>query len=636
MIRSTIPEYGALLTLSKTLVGTVPILIVVGSAAAAPTITPVPLIGGALSNGASCLSPNGLIVAGSQTISPNSLYLWGPLAGLTVIPKPAPWFHYQADALNLDGSAIVGYCTLGNPLVSRAFRWTQATGCVELGTLGGDNSWAQAISADGLVVAGRSWTGGAIPNNAFRWTLAGGMQPVPLAPGMTNTFGYGMNQAGNVIVGGAYTNLGEVAFRWTSSTGTQSIGPGTGNVWGAATATSADGSRVAGYSGQSCYNGFLWIDGQGTQLFAPFGNYQRITPRFITPDGAAIGCNLQVQCGLSDASNRAGIWTQSMGMVELGAHLTQQGLNLSGWVLNNITGVSNDGTVLCGNGLFNGQQRGWYVSGISPICGPWIALQPPSSLSVCLGGSTPFSVQAFSPFVPGHITFQWHRQFTQGDGEVNRIPISNGTTAGGSVISGAQTPNMQLTNAVPSDAGKYVCLLTAGCGSTWTVVVDLKVVPGPPGIMGSPASATKCTFKTVSFNASAGPLANSPFTAVWTKGGVAVNLSNPRFTVNTSAGGLTSTLTITSIQLSDQTAAGNGYRCEFTNPCASSITAQAQLVVLPDLDNSGAVDTGDLTILLGSFSASVTPYTNGDLNGDGVVNTLDLTILLGAFSSACN
>ncbi len=54
-----------------------------------------------------------------------------------------------------------------------------------------------------------------------------------------------------------------------------------------------------------------------------------------------------------------------------------------------------------------------------------------------------------------------------------------------------------------------------------------------------------------------------------------------------------------------------------------------------DINGSGAIDTADLTVLLGFFGSSVTPGTNGDVNGDGSVNTTDLTLLLAGFGTAC-
>lgn len=54
-----------------------------------------------------------------------------------------------------------------------------------------------------------------------------------------------------------------------------------------------------------------------------------------------------------------------------------------------------------------------------------------------------------------------------------------------------------------------------------------------------------------------------------------------------------------------------------------------------DINGDNAVNTADLTVLLGNFGTSVPPGTLGDLNGDGTVNTLDLTALLGVFGTPC-
>lgn len=55
------------------------------------------------------------------------------------------------------------------------------------------------------------------------------------------------------------------------------------------------------------------------------------------------------------------------------------------------------------------------------------------------------------------------------------------------------------------------------------------------------------------------------------------------------------------------------------NPCAA------------DLTRSGAVDSGDLGVLLGAFGQS----DAGDLNADGITDTTDLGILLAAFGTNC-
>ncbi|MFM9956719.1 MAG: LamG-like jellyroll fold domain-containing protein [Phycisphaerales bacterium] len=54
-----------------------------------------------------------------------------------------------------------------------------------------------------------------------------------------------------------------------------------------------------------------------------------------------------------------------------------------------------------------------------------------------------------------------------------------------------------------------------------------------------------------------------------------------------------------------------------------------------DFNNDNAVNTPDLTILLGVFGQSVGPWRAGDVTGDGAVNTHDLTQFLGRFGQPC-
>lgn len=76
-----------------------------------------------------------------------------------------------ANGISADGSVVVGRSRNDE----EAFRWTQATGMVGLGTLPGGafSSFALGVSADGSVVVGT--TSGSNFGQAFRWTQATGM-----------------------------------------------------------------------------------------------------------------------------------------------------------------------------------------------------------------------------------------------------------------------------------------------------------------------------------------------------------------------------------------------------------------------------------------------------------------------------
>lgn len=97
-------------------------------------------------------------------------------------------------------------------LNQHAFRWTQATGMQDLGTLpGGVYSYAVAVSADGTIVAGgSSGTGGGNFGFAFRWTQATGWQKlsdllaargISPGPGMVLGAAAYMSDDGKITVG---------------------------------------------------------------------------------------------------------------------------------------------------------------------------------------------------------------------------------------------------------------------------------------------------------------------------------------------------------------------------------------------------------------------------------------------------
>ncbi len=81
------------------------------------------------------------------------------------------------------------------------FLWTNATGMVDLGTLNGPDGTSDAfdISESGRVVG--STTTSADPNNthAYIWTQTTGMRLLPDLPGETDSGGFGINEAGQII-----------------------------------------------------------------------------------------------------------------------------------------------------------------------------------------------------------------------------------------------------------------------------------------------------------------------------------------------------------------------------------------------------------------------------------------------------
>ncbi|MBJ3783504.1 autotransporter domain-containing protein [Devosia sediminis] len=123
-------------------------------------------------------------------------------------------FYSVGQGVSNDGRVVVG--NSGNAAGhDRAFRWVEgATGGVggnvqmyDLGTLGGDHSYATAVSADGSVVVGGADDAGN-HTTAYRWSTATGMVSVAdwltangVAVNSTIDNAMGVSDDGNVIVG---------------------------------------------------------------------------------------------------------------------------------------------------------------------------------------------------------------------------------------------------------------------------------------------------------------------------------------------------------------------------------------------------------------------------------------------------
>ena len=186
----------------------------------------------------------------------------------------------QAHALNAAGDVVVGHLT-GSTTILAAFRWTAATGIVELPTAGGSASntlhIAYGVSADGNVVVGRS-RNTSNQNVAFVWTAALGTRELPQLPsatGASRSQARGINAAGNVIVGWARDSGGAPnAARWifdrtTGAATVESLGDlpgGTGAALpdGIAFGVSDDGNVIVGQSdGPGGDEAFVWIKGRG-------------------------------------------------------------------------------------------------------------------------------------------------------------------------------------------------------------------------------------------------------------------------------------------------------------------------------------------------------------------------------------
>lgn len=232
------------------------------------------------------------------------------------------------------------------------FRWTPGSERELLLPAGATNPYDHIVptflSHDGSVAVGSTFLGGLI--RAFRWTAATGVVDIGGEPG-ADVFAHAASSDGRVIVGSVNTGSGRRAFRWSLDDGMSEIDLG-GDVFSEATAVSPDGRFIAGYGdvpGQTG-SGFTWTAADGVRsLPFPPGLAGTQQPIAVSRDGHIVFGTIFVS---GTGVQLAFVWDDLHGTRLLSDLLLEQGANeVSGWTLATIAAASDDGLTLTGIGV---------------------------------------------------------------------------------------------------------------------------------------------------------------------------------------------------------------------------------------------------------------------------------------------
>ncbi len=323
------------------------------------TMTDLGTLGGSYSN-ATAVSANGAVVVGYSQTSGNSnnhAFRWtdGTMTDLGTLGGS----YSHSTAVSANGAVVVGNSQTSGNSNNHAFRWANGT-MTDLGTLGGSYSDATAVSANGAVVVGYSYTSGNSNSHAFRWANGTMTDLGTLGGSYSNATAVSAN--GAVVVGNSYTsgNSNSHAFRWANGTVTD-LGT-LGGSYSNATAVSANGAVVVGNSdtsGNSNSHAFRWANGTMTDLGTLGGSYSHSNA--VSANGAVVVGNSQTS---GNSQNQAFRWAENTGMESVANWVVKEGGTVpTGYILQDATGVSADGTAIVGYGSANGNQTAWLAKG---------------------------------------------------------------------------------------------------------------------------------------------------------------------------------------------------------------------------------------------------------------------------------
>lgn len=209
--------------------------------------------------------------------------------GFRVLDGTSAFIAGRGEAISDDGQTVVGVRLASGASGSSAFRWTASGGLVVLdsliGAVGSPNvAEAKALSGDGSIVAGFIYHNGSSFTDAFRFDATSGVVQL-LNPPSVSAYAGAMSRDGSQIFG---TMGSGVMFRWSASSGLQSLGAPSGATALQVIEASDDGSVVVGHlllPGSNNFQPFRWSFSTGFQVHVVAAN---ATVHGMSPNGAFV------------------------------------------------------------------------------------------------------------------------------------------------------------------------------------------------------------------------------------------------------------------------------------------------------------------------------------------------------------
>jgi probable HAF family extracellular repeat protein len=199
------------------------------------------------------VSGDGTLIVGTCLAAGNTAFRWSAATGTVALSRFGGGSGQQsaATAISANGSVIAG---VGHPVLTGAVTWAADGTATVLGKIPGDaEATATTLSRDGSVVVGVSTSNAGVPRG-FRWTQASGM--VDLGGPAAGTMAASVSGDGSTIVGWSPDASADVALIWDAAHGWRALATVlasdyqtqvTGWALHRATAISDDGRTIAGH-----------------------------------------------------------------------------------------------------------------------------------------------------------------------------------------------------------------------------------------------------------------------------------------------------------------------------------------------------------------------------------------------------
>ncbi len=322
-------------------------------------------------------------------------YRWTRQGGLDPVDlgPPGTYGLVQANGISGDGSVLVGglvECTIAESI---SFRWTPDTGLQTVRGPEGGFAVINGISPDGSLMVGVRGT--VDDYQPSRWTSDGAVESLPRPEGMAYFHARLISADNAVVVGGARILRDEApdlwgTLRWTDA-GCEVLGPLAGFNETVARDVSGDGSLVVGtsYRMESRPDGnyiartpCLWRS--GTEPIA-----LPLLPGSTEGDSWGVSADGRVivgHCYSGPNDYQPVVWFDGQTPVPLTDVLAGLGVDLQGWVLTSVRGISDDGLTIVGVG-HNPDILVPGVRGERALSGAWVATIPePATLGLLAVG----------------------------------------------------------------------------------------------------------------------------------------------------------------------------------------------------------------------------------------------------------